>query len=194
MFCNALNSHPDIVCFHEAFTPSRDAPTDFNVVLQEKIDGLVASGQPIPKFIGLHGQYENLNDQIHIADVPKIHLFRKDEIRGGMRQCLMGLRRVDKGFDLDVDIANNATQVRQKRTKEMKTYSTLDVVSEKLMRKDSGKIRFWQTVRILNHLGARHSKLTSSIKPEGYEPRNMEELYARESQRRRCTSRSIFKR
>lgn len=179
LLCSLLDSHPDIACEHESLSPGRGGEKLDYLEVAERLE----KENPEAKFIGLHGHYEYLTDQMHLACVPKLLLYRKDEVLGGIKQSLMGIRRANGLFDLHAPTTVYNYQLRIKRNREMKTYSTFKLTYERLTRgKDITKMPWWLNRRILHHIGADFIRLTTSVKKEPEMlPKNLREIYAETS-------------
>jgi len=195
LLCSLFNSHPDISCIHEGLKRGEDgvqlADSAFFLVPGE-VDwweraNLIASRYPLAKHIGLHGHVDMLNDDILNAPFPKIMLYREDEILGGVKQTMMEYDRIDRGYDLDLDIAERNIALRIQRNSIIKPYATMTLSYERMTRgKNISRLSCWLNRRLLYHVGACNFTMNTRVeKTRKSLPRNMGEIYEANSYARK---------
>lgn len=178
MLCDALSKHPEIDCRYNIVSKDRNGNLDIDELIKSICDEYLEQGGEFPEFLGLHGYFENLTDDAHLRQNPKIHLFRKDLTRGSVRQCLGNTERVDRGFDLDPTFVSYAKRLRDKRDKELRIYTTKSFNVESLRKIDGETFKWRKSRSILNQIGAsKNFRLASDVEIDSFEPRNMMELY-----------------
>ena len=187
VLCDALNSHPEIICVHESLRPGEiiDPPGRCATVRYQDVAVILSEMKPDARFIGLHGQYDHLDEIMHLADELKIRLFRRDTVGGAIGQCLLNYTRVNAAFDLNVDIALDCNKLRIKRDKEMCAYTDYDVKTEKIFRNNEmiEKIPRRLSRRLLKRIGVddfrRPLIVSTNQHRDEFMPANREEIYAR---------------
>lgn len=173
VLCSLLDSHPDIVCPHEVLNPGRGDKLNY-IEVAERLN--IENS----KFIGLHGHFEYLSNEILNAPFPKLLLYRKDEIMGGIKQSLMGIRRVNGLFELHAPTAIWNSNLRINRNKEMRLHSTNSISYEKLTNNEEvTELPKGITKRLLSFVGAEYQTLATTVRKEPEMlPKNIEEIYA----------------
>ena len=179
MLCSLLESHPDIVCPHESLLTIDGVAPDFNRVFAK-----LRGQQPFNTYYGLHAQYPNVTHDMLHASIPKILLYREDEIKGALSQYVHSIRRVNRQFELDPAIVQNRAEQRYARTAEMAEHCTMTVSYEELTGGGANISRLNPDLgnRILTHIGAEPAILTTQIRKNTQMlPKNLDECYGRTS-------------
>ena len=133
MLCSALHSHPEIVCDHETLHKREVGKfVDYLDVAEE-----LHSKFPSRPIVVLHGHYDMLSEDVHMAKVPKVHLYSRDYVLGAVTQCMLNGQRVQGQFELNSDIVEDCKQLRIKRDKELSIYTDHKVCFEDIT---NGKI------------------------------------------------------
>ena len=114
MFCDSLSMHPDIACPHESLNQVR--------LGRLTVDGLIAeiaSANPNKKFIGLHGQYEQIPKELYSSPFNKILLTRKDQWKGAVDQINIHYNRNISDYDIDSPLLKKIYLERCRQHQEM---------------------------------------------------------------------------
>lgn len=121
MLCSALNSHPEITCFHEPFMDIRKREQwSEQMDLWEK-----------PVRIG-HVQFHQLHSSMLEADIPRLLLARRDVVRSAMGALFLNVYRPNQKFSVDPEYVMKLRDERLLHYKLMKASCEKEVFYEDL--------------------------------------------------------------
>ena len=114
MFCNSLSLHPDIVCPHESLNYIRLGRYTIEELIVE-----IAKENPTKRYIGLHGQYEQIPEELYSHPARKIMLGRRDQWKAAADEINLHYRRTHGNFDINPDLLKSTHDKRVSNFREM---------------------------------------------------------------------------